>query len=397
MLSLESLVGRITDSRKGSGPITTRLVVQAVLVMYLTRMGTLNALEETKEERPEWRKLVGDDLPSADSIGRITSLMKPDDVRVSLAELYSLLKRNKALPPTIAGMMALVLDGHETHATYNRKCSGCLERRVKTKKGVRIQYYHRNVTAMLLGGHFPILLDAEPQKPGEDEVATALRLLKRVLDNYPRAFDVVLGDSLYTDPRFYNFLVSRGKEVLTVLKKNQPGILEDAEGLFSLMAPANLPERPGECLAWDSSGFASWPQVASSIRVIRTRETTVTRKQLTGELEETTSEWYWVTTLSTISASTATAVFFGHARWDIENQGFNEAVSRWNADHVCKHHENAILLFWLLAMLAFNIFFTFFFRNLKPAYRSRHSYLHIARRICACLHYDPPPRIARPP
>jgi hypothetical protein len=77
--------------------------------------------------------------------------------------------------------MALVLDGHESRSTSRRSCFGCLS---------------RNVAAILLGKDFPTLPGAEPQGPGEDEIASAIRLLERVLQRYPRAFDVVVGDSL---------------------------------------------------------------------------------------------------------------------------------------------------------------------------------------------------------
>ena len=55
---------------------------------------------------------------------------------------------------------------------------------------------------MLLPGAGPgrdpirLLLDHEPHRPGEGEVATALRLLERVLGAYPRGFDLVLADAL---------------------------------------------------------------------------------------------------------------------------------------------------------------------------------------------------------
>ena len=40
-----------------------------------------------------------------------------------------------------------------------------------------------------------LLLDHEPQRTGEDEVTTALRLLVRVSGSYPRAFDLVLAET----------------------------------------------------------------------------------------------------------------------------------------------------------------------------------------------------------
>ncbi|MGD1071562.1 MAG: hypothetical protein ABSB15_15590 [Bryobacteraceae bacterium] len=76
-----------------------------------------------------------------------------------------------------------MVDGHESHASYLRHCSGCLERTLHLETGDRMQFYHRQVTLMRLpgtpGGRDPIrlLLDREPQRPGENEVAAAMRLL----------------------------------------------------------------------------------------------------------------------------------------------------------------------------------------------------------------------------
>jgi len=44
-------------------------------------------------------------------------------------------------------------------------------------------------------------------------------------------------------------------------------------------------------------------------------------------------------------------------------------VTRWHANHVYRHEANAILVFWLLTMLACNLFMAFYQRNLKPAVR----------------------------
>src|SRR3989339_321803 len=63
-----------------------------------------------------------------------------------------------------------------------------------------------------------LMLDAEPLRPGEDEVAAALRLLDRVVRAYPRAFDLVQGDGLYADPRFFHWALEHGKHALAVLK-----------------------------------------------------------------------------------------------------------------------------------------------------------------------------------
>jgi hypothetical protein len=83
--------------------------------MFLSRRGSLHALEQT---RPSafWARWLGQEMPSADSIGRICSRMDVSDVRASVHQAYSRLKRMKALEPPVHGLMQAVVDGHETTA-----------------------------------------------------------------------------------------------------------------------------------------------------------------------------------------------------------------------------------------------------------------------------------------
>jgi hypothetical protein len=364
--------------------------------MIVTRLGSLNAVEQT-HSGSFWQRFLCSALPSADTLGRVAALMAPDPLRILLRDLYAELKRNKALPAPWHGLIALVLDGHESHSTEQRHCPGCLERIISTAHGEHIQYYHRQVTAMLLGRGFSILLDAEPQRPGEDEIATALRLLERLLKNYPRAFDVVLGDALYTDPRLYNFLLDHGKDVLTVLKNENRNLFADARALFETHSPQSSTDGSTTREVWDLQGFTTWPQVRRPVRVVRSRETTTTRRQLDGQLHDQEADWVWVTTLSANRASTLAVVALGHARWRIENQGFNETTNRWAADHVYKHEPTAILIFCLMTMLAFNLFYAFYYRNLQPAYRSHNDAQHVARCLASELYQSLAKNRAPPP
>jgi hypothetical protein len=391
---LGSRLDRLTDARPYPR-IATSVIVRSLFVMVVTRLGSLNAVEQTGSSS-FWRRFLRDALPSADTLSRVAAQMDPEPVRKALLDLYTDLKRNKALPAPRHGLMPLVLDGHESHATERRHCAECLERRILTTHGEHVQYYHRHVAAMLLGRDFPILLDAEPQRRGEDEIATALRLLERLLKNYPRAFDVVLGDALYTDPRLYNFLLDRGKDVLTVLKNENRNLLEDARALFETHSPQRLTDGSTTREVWDLEGFTTWPQVNRPVRVVRSRETTPIRRQLEAHEQEKEADWVWVTTLSMNRASSPAAVDLGHSRWSIENYGFNETTNRWAADHIYRHHPMAILIFSLMTMLAFNLFYAFFHRNLQPAYRSRHSAQHVARCLASEIYQGLPENRAPP-
>ena len=366
------------------------MVVKSALVMFWARLGSLHALESVREAR-FWNSWLGQPLSSGDTVGRVYSLLEVEALRTGLHHLYTRLKRNKALPG-LGGLAVAAIDGHESHASYRRHCSGCLERTIHTEQGDRLQYYHRQVVLMLLSEGGPgraalrLLLDLEPQRGGEDEVAAALRLLERVLARYPRAFDLVLADGLYAQAPFFNFLLRHHKHALVVLKDPRRDLYQDAYGLFQLTPPQNGQYRSRDCQWQDLEDLRSWPQVQVPVRVVRSQERYTQRPQLTRQPVVLTTEWIWVTTLATIQASTALVVRLGHQRWDIENYGFNEIVTDWNCDHVYRHHPNAIVAFLLTAFLAYNLFHAFLRLNLKPQRRCRQPEIFWARLIAAELY-----------
>lgn len=368
--------------------IKTPVVVGSSVVMALTRMGSINALEQTKKN-PFWKRWLGAEISSADTIGRVFAQLETDDIRAIIHHNYSRLKRNKALEPACGDLFALIVDGHESSASYYRYCDQCLQRTIPTTKGDRVQYYHRNVTAVLLCKDFLVLLDVELQKPHEDEVAAAMRLIKRVTENYPRAFDLILADGLYARAPFFNLALGYGKDVIAVLKDDRRDLLQDAIGIFNSIEPQVTQYKNTQRKCWDVEHFNTWPQIGREVRVVRSLETTTIRHQ-TGVVEEKISDWVWVATFSQKKVSTETAINIGHKRWDIENKELNELVNSWSADHVYKHHPTAIEAFWLVIMMAYNLFHAFIYLNLKPEIRHKYTKLHWSRVIAAELYSIPP-------
>jgi hypothetical protein len=378
--------------------IPTSIVVKCVAVLFWARMGSLNALELTADSR-FFRQWLGQSVCSADSIGRVIALVDAEGLRQGIHHIYDRLKRNKALPDN-HGIATAVLDGHESHASYLRHCPGCLERTIHAGNTDRTQFYHRQVTLMLLPGARPgcdpirLLLDCEPQRAGEGEVATALRLLERVIGSYPRAFDLVLVDALFATAPFFNFLLARSKYALAVLKDEQRHLYQDAAGLFGRVPPRQGSFRSRQCSWWDFPGLLSWPQVNTPVRVIRSLETYSVRRQLDGKDDPQTSDWIWVTTLPVRIASTERVVGLGHQRWDIENHGFNDLVNGWHADHIYKHDPNAIECFLLIAFLACNIFHAFLALNLKPQIRKGRTRIFWAKFMAAEIYAGINPTIS---
>jgi hypothetical protein len=384
VLKWDAPLDAIRDGRK-QGQIPTSVVVRSVVAMCLCRLGSLNALAQTAGSGI-LRRWLGQALPSPDTIGRVAGLVDMEGLRALGHHLYERLKRGKALSAPAHGLIAAIVDGHELHASYKRHCSGCLERKIQTAHGERIQYYHRVVAVSLVLRDLQLMLDAEAILPGEDEVAVALRLLERVVKQYPRAFDLVQGDALYADPRFFNWAIDHGKHAMAVLKDDRRDLLQDAMRLFQDVAPSCTQDGKVARECRDLEGFTTWPQVKTPVRVVASRESRSIRRQLDGKVKESLADWLWVTTLPKAHASTGAVLQIGHRRWSIENQGFNELVNQYHADHVYRHEPTAIVVFWLLAQLCLNVFMAFFIRNLKPAVRKAFTMRHVARLMLAELY-----------
>ena len=356
--------------------IPTAAIVRSTFVMMISRLGSLNALEQTRPA-PFVRKWIGGALPSADTLGRVMALCDLDALRALLYGLYCRLKRNKALVRPKGGLIPLVLDGHESHCSYRRCCPGCLRRQVKTAAGCATQYYHRYVAAQLVTRDLRLLLDLEPQAPGEGEVAAAMRLLARVHRQYGRAYDVVVLDALYCEAPMWICVRKRNKHIVVVLKDERRDLLVDARSLLAQTVAVTEVRGNTRREIKDIEGFTSWPQVGEPVRVLSSTETTTVRPQIEGNQPEQTSQWMWATSLRSHQARTGTVVDLGHMRWDIENQGFNELVNHWYGDHIYKHNPIAIVAFLLMSFLVLNLFHAFYRRNIKKSLRRRISMRHV--------------------
>lgn len=381
VFGLHSLVQGIEDKRKRP-QIAMKDIFTSGLVMALGQLGSLNALEQIKKQNYS-QKWIGSGLVSADTMARGFSNIYADSIRKIIRHVYSRLKRNKALEPAYAGMIALVIDGHESHHSQLRSCSGCLERRLHTKGGIKRENYHRHVMASLLCKGICLPLDMEPQLPGEDEVSCAMRLLVRILEHYPRAFDLILADGLYLRAPFFKMAKEHGKDVIAVLKDERRDLLKDAKGLFKRERPRFYKDGEVERQCWDIEGFTSWEQLDYEIRVVCSLETKHVKRQKTKKIHYETSEWVWASTISKQRLNTEDFVKFGHSRWKIENNGFNELVNYWHADHVYCHNPVAMETFGLLAMLAYILFHAFFGRNLKAVVQYKYTKKHLACMITA--------------
>lgn len=96
VFDFDEQVFKVHDSRE-KPDINTNTIWVSGLLMCVMRLGSLNAMETELRIPRRLEKLVGKRKTSADSIGRVFSLMDLESLRSVLSGIYHQLKRNKAL------------------------------------------------------------------------------------------------------------------------------------------------------------------------------------------------------------------------------------------------------------------------------------------------------------
>jgi hypothetical protein len=375
-----SALDRLSDPRT-KPEIPAAAFFRALLVLFVGRLPSFNALDQHRAQGA-LRRFVRGRLPGADQLANFSELIPLDELRALLGSLYRRASRNKVLRP-FHGHRLAVVDGHEINCSYKRCCPHCQQRELLVGGQPRTQYYHRAVIFQLVGPGFRLLLDFELLAPHEDEGTAALRMVHRVLKSFPRCFDILLGDGLYPQARFFKLLRRHHKHALMVLKDERRDLLRDVRALF--VSEPHLTYRQGKVdyRCWDLAELTSWDSYPDGVRVVRALEKTV-RRDRHGHQSFVEAEWVWVTTLSPSEVPTRYVVAFGHERWRIENEGFNELCTYWNADHYFHHHPVSIAALWLMLFAAHTLFHCFL-RNLQPALRRGHTVIYWAHRIAAQL------------
>ena len=361
--------------------------------MFAARLPSFNALVQLRLSKSLNRWLGTRTVPSAKELAIVSESIDPAGLRACLGSIMHRLRRNKVLRPR-HGLMLAAIDGHEAHASYKRRHEGCLEREITVGGRKVIQYYQRFTVFQLIGEGFYFLLDLEPVLPGEDEVASAMRLLARVLADYPRCFDVLTCDAIYLRPSMIDLLAGANKHLVAVLKDNQPELLAEARLLLAgeppecFTIPKTAGKSPRQVQLRQADGFTT-ESIHTKLRVVHAHETGTRHELVAGERVDSPidTHWYWATTMPASSAPGRVVFEFGHNRWRIENEGFNELTSHWHAGHVFHHHANSVLVLWLVLFIAHAIFHCFL-RNLQPVLRAAHSVIHFAALIMADLYQD---------
>jgi hypothetical protein len=366
---LPLLAGCFADARP-QPDIPSRSVALSLVLGEVVHIPSLLQLQE-ETKLPQWQRWVGYHHPiSHDTFGYVSERLDSQQLRRAGVWIGRKLKRGKAFEANkMAGLLVVSLDANEQFCSDHRCCEDCLTREVTCKDNQgrefkKTQYYHKQVYAQLSGPELSVILDFEPMRQGEEECAAALRLLRRMRQQYgPRFFEVVVVDSWYANGPFLKTVAEElGWPVVAVLKQERYDSYQEALALTRGQEPTQVVERDSRRVEiWDVSGVRFTDTYPGPVRVIRVREQWAERKRLGGECKQEQKEqnWIWVVAGRLDGYAGATIRDIGHLRWKIENNAFGELTQHWHLTHCAHHHSVAVVALLWIKIIAFTLFHAF--------------------------------------
>lgn len=368
-----SLLAGCFASDRADPKVPSRAVGLSLLLGEVAQIGSHAQLDE-ETKLPQWQRWMGyPERISHDTFGYASNRMSLEQLCRAHRFINRKLKRGKAFEASkLHGLLTVSLDANEQFCSEHRCCADCLTREVTCKDAQgqevkKTQYYHKQVYAQLSGPRLSVILDVEPMRPGEEECAAALRLLRRMRRTYkPRFFDVVVVDAWYTNGPFLKTVAEElGWPVIAVLKQERYEIYQEAMTL--------TPGKPTQVVTrgegsqqrrveiWDVPSLRFSDTYTDPVRVVRVRECWPQRKRCGKQwrTEEKEQTWIWVVAGDLAAYDGATIRDLGHLRWKIENNAFCELTQHWHLTH-CAHHEPVAVraLLWI-KIIAFTLFHAF--------------------------------------
>lgn len=306
-----------------------------------------------------------------DALSYFTERLDPARMRAALIDILRRAKRNKAFHNS--PFLGLAIDGTTAGRSSSPGCALCRPQR-NAKKEV-IGYAHQQATISVVGTGLSLPFDAEPYGPGDSEYAAGQRLLARAVDQLGARFaDYRVVDSAFASAPFLHAAAAVGVHVVARLKSNLPELSRAVDKRFRSRPPTRVfHEHQQRIEIWDADDFDPWETLHwCTVRVIRYRQ-----HKPDGSLVQAD----WLTDFSSRQLSSLSLYHMAKSRWEIENQGFNDAKNRYGFEHICHHHANSVLISWLLCLLAMVIERLY---RLRYLHRGNHP-VRSAEQLCRLL------------
>jgi hypothetical protein len=305
-----------------------------------------------------------------DALSYFSERLDPTLTRQAAIQIVRQAKRNKAFHNT--AFLGLALDGTTAGRCEQKRCGLCRPWRRAGNDEIA-GYRHHRVMLSVVGTGLSLPIDVEPYGARDSEYAAGQRLLRRTIPQLgPRFADYLVVDGEYATAPFLHACDDLGLPVVARLKGNLPELSQAARKRFSHQAPKlSFRFARDRVEVWDADDFDPWQTLRwPTVRVLRYRQ---------HKPDGSVIEAYWLTNLSPRRVSTRSLFGMAKSRWEIENQGFNEAKNQHQLEHIPHHHNNSILIMWLLNALSLTIERLYRLRYLHRGSHPRLSAIQLCR------------------
>jgi len=342
-LGLRSYFRSPGDGRR-QPQIPAQALLWSVLIGQVLRASNFLAVERLVRSSAR-RALAVSTSFSDDTLGYFTERLDATATRAALARILRQAKRNKAFETS--GGIGLAVDGTTVGRCATSACLLCRPHRNADQQIVG--YRHHLVLTSVVGTGLCLPFDVEPYGPGDSEYAAGQRLLRRAIELLGARFAAyVVVDGEFATAPFLHVAGDLGLSVVARLKGNLPELWAAAQQRFRFQRPKRVFRHgPDRVELWDADDFDPWENLRwETVRVLFYRQ-----QKPDGEVTEA----FWLTDAPIEQVSSRVLYHRAKSRWEIENQGFNDAKNRHGLGHICHHHRNSLLIVWLLTSLALTI------------------------------------------
>ncbi len=316
----------------------------ALVAGVILRLGSANRLE--------WlaKSSNGNDLGLTrsfgdDALAYFSERLDPQVIRRRMAETLKLAKCNKVFEET--AFIGLAIDGTGVGHTTKQPCPLCHP--IKDSNNNVTGYNHHFVMISVVGAGITLPFDVEPYAADDSEYAAGKRLLKRAVNLLgPRFANYSVADAKFATAPFLHTSDQVKLPIIARLKQNLPQLSAAVEARFTGQPPTSSFQYGDDWIeVWDANDFDPWEALNwNNVRAMRYRQHKKDGRVIQAE---------WLTNYSITKLPARSFFKLAKSRWEIENQGFNDAKNLYGMEHIQHHAPNSMVVNWLITLLALMI------------------------------------------